>query len=97
MRVRFSTKAQQDLVGIARFIAADSPRRAESFVAELVTVCEALEQHPQRYPVIPGYIDQQYRRRPFQHYSIIYTVSGQDLRIVRVVSAWLDLGNALDD
>lgn len=46
MRVRFLTKAQQDLVGIARFIAADSPRRAESFVAELVTVCEASEQHP---------------------------------------------------
>ena len=95
MGVTFSPKAKRDLVEIARFIASDSPQQAEKFTAKLVAACEALEDYPERYPVLQRYARQAYRRRPLEHYSIIYTSLSTEVQIVRVLSAWVDLETTL--
>ena len=95
MRVRFTPAARRYLVGIARFIAADNPHRAESFVHELVAACEALGEYPERHVVLSRHIAQGYRRLPFGHYSIIYRVA-DEVQVVRIVSSWIDLEAELD-
>lgn len=95
MLVTFSPKARRDLVEIARYTATDSPQQAEKFTAKLVAACETLEDYPERYPVLQRYAQQAYRRRPFEQYSIIYTVLVEEVQIVRVLSAWVDIETAL--
>lgn len=97
MLVQFTPASQRDLVDMARFIASDSPQRAATFAAELISACEALGFHPERYAITPRYAEKAYRRRPFGHYSIIYAIDQEDVRVVRVVSSWVDLDTVLDD
>lgn len=97
MRVHFTPASLRDLVNIARFIAADSPQRADSFTKELILACEALGFHPERYAILPRYSKQRYRRRPVEHYSVIYVIDPDEVRVVRVVSSWVDLDTALND
>lgn len=52
---RFAPVAEDDLEDIALFIAADSPGRALSFVAELRTHCVRIADQPEAYPLREEY------------------------------------------
>ena len=71
MRVVFSEASRHDLRAIIGFIAADSPARARSFLAELEQACVSLADKPLRFPLVPAYEARAYRRRPYGNYSII--------------------------
>ena len=97
MRVILSAKARSDLQEIGDYIAADNPRRAVTFVLELRRSCLDLSEHPLRYPVIEWYDNGEHRRRAYGNYLIIYQVHEDAVRVVRVISASVDINSLGED
>jgi len=96
MLVHLTPAAVEDLADVARFIAADSPGRATSFIRELVEACEGLSDHPERFAMLERYEHKALRRRPIGQYLIVYRILDSGVEVIRVVSAWQDLDDALD-
>lgn len=97
MRVRLSDLAEQDLLDIATFIAADSVLQAEIYTDKLLQACAGLAESAERYALIPRYEGRGYRRRPFENYAIIYVVNPDEVVVVRITSSARDLDTLLDD
>ncbi|PZU92525.1 MAG: type II toxin-antitoxin system RelE/ParE family toxin [Chelatococcus sp.] len=76
--------AEVDIEGIARFIAADNPRRALSFVEELRARCEALVHHPDSCPLREEY-GAGIRMAVQGRYLIFYAASDDGVLIERVI------------
>lgn len=55
MKVVITNEAKADLVNIGGFIKPHSPKRAITFVDELLDRCEILATMPNAYPLIPRY------------------------------------------
>ena len=53
MIVVLTEAAIADLVAIGRYIKADNPQRAETFVAELESRCHQLGTMPKAFPLVP--------------------------------------------
>ena len=96
MLVQLTPAAVADLAEVARFIAADSPSRATSFIRELVDACEGLSEHPERFALLERYEHKTLRRRPVGQYLIVYRILASGVEVIRVVSAWQDLDDALE-
>ena len=97
MRVRLSDLAEQDLLEIATYIAADSVVQAEIYTDKLLKACAGLAESAERYALIPRYQGRGYRRRPFENYAIIYVVNPDEVVIVRITSSARDLDTLLGD
>lgn len=97
MRVRLSDLAEQDLLDIATFIAADSVLQAEIYTDKLLQACAELADSAERYALIPRYEGRGYRRRPFENYAIIYVVNADEVAVVRITSSARDLDTLLGD
>ena len=97
MRVDLSELAESDLLDIALYIAEDSPDRAFTFVDELQQACEGLTDRPLRFPLLPAFEEQGFRRRVHAKYAIIYIVDADVVRVLRIVSTAMDLGRLLSD
>ena len=83
MTLRFRNEALRDLEEIGDYIAADNPRRAVSFVAELRAHCERLLSNPHIHPArrsLPGNV----RIAPPGNYLIVYRETDAVLEIVRI-------------
>ena len=91
MKVILSAKARQDLQDIGDFVAADNPRRAQTFVLELRQSCLGLAERPLRFPKIDWLGSGEHRRRVHGNYLIIYRVDGEMVQIVRLISASVDI------
>ena len=91
MRLIFSDEAESDLEAIGDYIAEDSPARAASFSKELRISCSGLLDTPLRFASLEGFEARGLRRRIHGRYAIIYTVTGQDVLIVRILSVAMDL------
>lgn len=82
--VVLSPLAESDLEDIADYIAADNPRRALSFVDELLDQCAKIAQFPQGHPsrddLAPGL-----RMASHGRYLIFYNVLDADIRIERIL------------
>lgn len=91
MEVILSARARQDIQDIGDFIAADSPRRAITFVLELQRSCLELAGYPLRFSTIDWFGAGEHRRRVYGNYLIIYRVDADVLRVVRVISASVDI------
>lgn len=81
-RVVFVRRAQRDLVEIRDYIARDNPRRAESFIVELIDHAHRLAEFPLSYPVA-GRKD--WRKAVHEAYLILYSVTERELRVQRIV------------
>lgn len=97
MRVQFTPLARRDIAIITRFIAGDNPHRAVSFAQELIDACESLSDQPERYALLARHRRRGLRRRPFGHYAIIYRVQNDGVEVIRILSSWLDLDEALGE
>jgi plasmid stabilization system protein ParE len=82
MKVEISAPAAADLEGIADWIAQDDPRRAESFVAELVERGLSLSENPRRFPEVGVGAA---RKLSWRGYVILYSVAEDRVDILRVV------------
>ena len=83
MRVRFTLGARRQIAAIHAYIAAESPSGADSVVARIEEIAEMLGQHPKMGRKLPVGRLYRFPVRPYP-YLIYYTVSGSEVRIVRV-------------
>lgn len=95
MRVELSAAAESDLLDIALYIAEDNPDRAFSFVDELQQACDGLADRPLRFPLLPGFEERGIRRRVHRRYAIVYAVDPALVRVLRIVSAAMDISKIL--
>ena len=82
--VRFSPKVESDLEEIGDFIARDNPRRAVSFIDELIELCELIGRSPDAFQYLPS-LGPDIRRAVHGRYSIFYSVQPHEVRIERVL------------
>jgi plasmid stabilization system protein ParE len=80
MRVVITAAAKADLLAIRRYIEADNPTRAVSFVEELLDRCLALADTPRAYPLVPRYERFGIRRCVHGNYLIFTACSRSRLR-----------------
>jgi plasmid stabilization system protein ParE len=85
VKVVYTAAAVTDLSQIGDWIAGDSPRRAESFVDELVECCSSLSSLPRRWPLVPRFERLGVRRRPLGDYLIFYRPEDEQVTILRIL------------
>ena len=79
--------ALNDLDGACEYIARDSRQYAYLFAERVVSLIEAIPQHPLLGAIVPEYNQEDLRERHFQNYRIIYRVSPDCVEIVAVIHA----------
>jgi toxin ParE1/3/4 len=88
-RVRIVREAEEDLAELVDYIAQhDSVERANYVLERLITVCERLEQHPERGHFLPELRSlgiKTFREVHFKPYRIIYEVVGREVFILLIV------------
>lgn len=85
MKVVFSQNAEQDLEGIADWIARDDPERARSFAADLIRACKAIGRAPRSYPFVDRRRDPTLRRRVHGNYLIFFEIGSKEVEILHVL------------
>lgn len=97
MKVVITAAAKADLVEIGEFISAHNPKRAASFVLELLTRCEALGDMPRAFPLIPRYEQHGIRRSIHRDYLIFYRIDGEQVEVLHVLNGARDYESLLFD
>lgn len=95
MIVVITDQAQADLVGIADFIALDNPRRAQTFVSELLAACRSLADMPRAFPVVPRYENAGIRRRVHGSYLIFYRIGAASIDVLHILHGAQDYESIL--
>ncbi|WP_158811581.1 type II toxin-antitoxin system RelE/ParE family toxin [Beijerinckia sp. L45] len=90
MIVVFTDEADADLERIGDYIALANPRRAVTFVHELVERCYGLSEMPRGFPLVAGYENAGIRRRPFGAYIIFYRIRNERIDILHVLNGAQD-------
>jgi plasmid stabilization system protein ParE len=85
MKVRFTAEADTDLRNIGDYIAADTPERAITFVAELREHSRQIGAMPHAFPAIGERGGFTYRRHRHGRYLICYRVRDGEVEVVRVL------------
>ena len=85
MIVVLTDAARADLVAIGRYIKADNPRRAESFVAELELRCHQLGTMPKAFPLVPRHEQTGVRRRAYRDYLIFYREARDRVEVLHIL------------
>lgn len=90
MIVVLTREAEEDLERIGDYIARDNPRRAASFVAELVGRCETLAEMPAAFPLVPRYEGAGIRRLVHGNYLVFYRVGPGRVEILHILNGAQD-------
>ena len=85
MRVVITDAARADLIEIGEFIRPHNPKRAESFVDELLDRCEALADMPRAFPLVPRYEQYGIRRYVYRDYLIFYRVLENLVEVIHIL------------
>jgi addiction module RelE/StbE family toxin len=91
MRVVITAAAKADLLAIRRYIEADNPTRAVSFVEELLNRCLALADTPRAYPLVPRYERFGIRRCVHGNYLIFYRLRPEQIEVIHVLQGARDI------
>jgi toxin ParE1/3/4 len=95
VKVIFAPAAKLDLFAIAEHIRPDNPKRAESFVDELIDHCYTLADMPRRYPLVPRYEHWGIRRCVHGNYLIFYRLRADTVEIVHILHGARDYESLL--
>lgn len=90
MKVVITAAAKADLLAIRRYIEADNPSRAVSFVEELLDRCLALADTPRAYPLVPRYERYGIRRCVHGDYLIFYRLQPEQIEVIHVLQGARD-------
>ncbi|SFB03677.1 Plasmid stabilization system protein ParE [Rhizobium sp. NFR07] len=90
MIVVFSTASRTDLDRIWSYIASDNPRRAITFVRQIVAQSKRLADMPRRYALIQGRETTGIRRMPYGNYLVFYRLGDRGVEILRILGAAQD-------
>ena len=91
MRVVITAAAKADLLAIRRYIEADNPTRALSFVEELLNRCLALADTPRAYPLVPRYERFGIRRCVHGDDLIFYRLQPEPIEVIHVLQGARDI------
>lgn len=94
MKIEYSPAIESDLEAVADYIARDNPRRALTFILEIYDEVTAIGKHPLYYRLRPE-LGPDARLARFGRYVILFAVSGDTVRIERVVHGARDLPSLL--
>ena len=84
MSFRLSALARQDLRDIRHYISRDNPRRAGTFIAELLATCRRIGEQPTGYPETDP--PRRGRRRAVHgDYLIFYAPGHEGAEILRIL------------
>jgi plasmid stabilization system protein ParE len=85
--IEITPAAERDVEDIWTYIAADSPGNATAFILRLEEQIEALEQIPERCPLIPEneHLGTSYRHLLYGAYRTIFRISGKTVYILRII------------
>lgn len=85
--VQITPAAERDVEEIWTYIADDSPENATAFILRLEEQIEALEQYPERCPLIPEneLLGTGYRHLIYGSYRTIFRITGDTVFIVRII------------
>ena len=99
-RVRIVQEAEADLAELVDYLARnDSIGRADHVLDKLLTVCERLEQNPERGHFLPELRSlgiKSYREVHFKPYRVIYEVIGREVFILLIVDGRRSLQTVLE-
>jgi addiction module RelE/StbE family toxin len=93
--VLITRQAEADLERIGDYIAQDNPRRAISFIGELIEQCERLAETPHGFSLVPRYEHTGVRRRPYGNYLIFYRVGENRIEILHILNGAQDFESIL--
>jgi len=85
MKVVITEQAIADLTEIGDFIQQHNPKRAITFVDELLDRCESLIDMPYAFSIVPRYKKQAIRRCIHQNYLIFYTVNQDVIEVIHIL------------
>jgi plasmid stabilization system protein ParE len=91
MKVVITAAAKADLLAIRRYIEADNPSRALSFVEELLDRCLALADTPRAYPLVPRYERFGIRRCVHGDDLIFYRLQPEQIEVIHVLQGARDI------
>ncbi len=95
MIVVITDEAEADLEHIGDYIARDNPRRAISFVSELIARCDELADMPLAFPLVPRYEHFGIRRRVHGQYLIFYRIGTERIDILHILNGAQDVDAVL--
>ena len=84
-RLAFLPAAEADLREIARFIAADNPERARTFVGEIMSRCQLLAASPKIGRESDKEFGEGVRRFPLGRYIVFYRIVPDGIKVIRVL------------
>jgi addiction module RelE/StbE family toxin len=90
VRVVWTRAAQADLEEISDYIKADNPRRAVSFINEIVAAGEAISDMPRAFALVPLLEHRRIRKRRLGRYLIFYRIEGETIQILHVAHSARD-------
>ena len=94
MRVELSRFIESDLNEIVEWIANDSPQRALSFIKEIREAFARIGAGPLKYQLRPE-LGADARLAVVERYVVLFRISGEAIRIERVVFGGRDLQSLL--
>ena len=97
MKVVITEAAKNDLLEIAAFIRPHHPKRAASFVEELLDRCDTLADIPRAFPLVPRYEHHGIRRYPYRDYLIFYRIHDDILEVIHILHGARDYESLLFD
>ncbi len=95
MKVVLTDAARRDLEEIGDYIAQDNPRRARSFVRELIDAARQLGDAPEGFPLVGRYRHLNVRRRVHGNYLIFYRIEAERVAIIHVLHGARDYDTLL--
>jgi len=97
MKVVISAAARADLRSVGDWIAKDSPRRAVTFIRELVGRCQGLATNSARYPVVTTVRGRAIRRCVHGDYLVFFEIerSAAVVHVLRVLHGAREYGTLL--
>lgn len=93
MRIRWTRAARNDVRGIRRYIAQDSPFYAKQFCERLVAGADKLAEHPRigrEVPEAEG-SPEEVRELLFRDYRILYLIEAGTVHVLAVIHGARDL------
>lgn len=91
MIVDITAAAEADLEAIGDYIARDNPKRAVSFVRDLVRSCLSIAEMPEAWPMVPRYEHHGIRRRVHGRYLIFYRIGPGRITILHILNGTMDV------
>ena len=92
MKVILGARARRDLADLSDWIAQNNPDAASDFVDQIVITANEIGDMPLAFPVYVRSGQREVRKRVYRRrYLIFYAVSGQIVRVLRIVHGSRDL------